>query len=393
MEQHGKIRILRFYKMKSEAFQISTIIPYWNGKDFIHEALESIAREELVPDEILIVNDGSTCKKSLDLLKHLPDLFALNIRIINQTNTGQGGARNNGAKQASSEYITFLDQDDMSMPSKNRLLLKALRDGIKSDVNCAYATGDAVHVNEAGYTVRNNILKSNRHKHNKTDILHYIEADVFQLPGATLFRKDIFLSIGGFDGKMTGYEDDDLFTRIYRAGYSSKIIERELIKWRINKQSTSYSPKMQKSRLYYAIKLLENYPNDQFQKRFYTSYIKRRFQRQFINDITRLSYQFLARPSSKSLDAVIFSVGILVEFTDKISEIKMLEKASRKNRFIDDSHGKSWKQLPIFTAMAIGCFFSKPREFLTFNKSLLRLAKPQRLKSLKSFPIKDSSRQ
>lgn len=57
--------------------------------------------------------------------------------------------------------------------------------------------------------------------------------DMFVLPGATLISKDAFDAVGGFDERLTGYEDDDLFIRIFCAGYIGVYVNRVLTAWRI----------------------------------------------------------------------------------------------------------------------------------------------------------------
>jgi hypothetical protein len=83
------------------------------------------------------------------------------------------------------------------------------------------------------------------------------------LPSATLISRNAFDSVGGFDETLKGYEDDDLFLRIFLAGYKNIYIDAPLSQWRENFGSTSFSPNMRQSRLNYFHKLLEQFPERQ----------------------------------------------------------------------------------------------------------------------------------
>ena len=77
------------------------------------------------------------------------------------------------------------------------------------------------------------------------------------------------MSVGGFDERLCGYEDDDLFMRMFRAGFENIYIDKALSKWRIYPGSTSYSFRMARSRGIYTRKLLEIFPDDQKRARYY----------------------------------------------------------------------------------------------------------------------------
>lgn len=90
--------------------KISVIIPVFNVEKYLTECLKSIVNQTFKDIEIICVNDGST-DNSLSILNN----FASNnrcIKIINQENKGAGAARNRGMRDATGEYLYFLDSDD-----------------------------------------------------------------------------------------------------------------------------------------------------------------------------------------------------------------------------------------------------------------------------------------
>lgn len=89
--------------------KVSIIIPVYNGEKYIKECLDSVLSQTYQNIEILIINDGSTDNTS----KILGEYPNKKIKVISQDNNGVSAARNNGIKNASGDYITFLDIDDL----------------------------------------------------------------------------------------------------------------------------------------------------------------------------------------------------------------------------------------------------------------------------------------
>lgn len=91
--------------------KISVVIPYYNGKRFIREAVESIVKQPYKNVEILLINDGSTDTDDSEC-RELIDMYS-NILYFQKPNEGIGATRNFGIEHATGEYIAFLDQDDV----------------------------------------------------------------------------------------------------------------------------------------------------------------------------------------------------------------------------------------------------------------------------------------
>ena len=85
--------------------KISIIIPAYNAAKYIKRCIISLLNQTYKNIEIIVVNDGST-DNTLDILKNY------DIKVINQENLGVSCARNNGLKNCSGDYITFVDSDD-----------------------------------------------------------------------------------------------------------------------------------------------------------------------------------------------------------------------------------------------------------------------------------------
>lgn len=89
---------------------ISIIIPVYNVEEYLEACLNSVLNQSCQPDEIILVDDGST-----DSSGALCDAFSERsdrICVIHKTNGGLSDARNAGIRAARSDYLLFLDSDD-----------------------------------------------------------------------------------------------------------------------------------------------------------------------------------------------------------------------------------------------------------------------------------------
>lgn len=105
--------------------KLSFIIPFYNGKKYIGECLDSIYNQNIPKDdfEVIIVNDNSSDVSSVKKLEEFQQLYS-NIRVIhNDNNLRCGMCRNIGLRDAKGEYIWFVDQDDYIKPNCLQTLL------------------------------------------------------------------------------------------------------------------------------------------------------------------------------------------------------------------------------------------------------------------------------
>ena len=93
--------------------KVSIIIPFYNGINWLNEALESVIKQTYPNTEIIVVNDGST-EDVTDFLSKFGDC----IKYRYQENKGAAVARNLGIQISTGDYIAFLDSDDIWLPTK-----------------------------------------------------------------------------------------------------------------------------------------------------------------------------------------------------------------------------------------------------------------------------------
>jgi glycosyltransferase involved in cell wall biosynthesis len=92
---------------------VSVIMPSYNCGRFIAEAIDSILKQTLAPEQIIIVDDGSTDDTEQVVRRYADE----RIEYIKQRNAGVSAARNTGLDAARCEFVTFLDADDRWRPT------------------------------------------------------------------------------------------------------------------------------------------------------------------------------------------------------------------------------------------------------------------------------------
>jgi glycosyltransferase involved in cell wall biosynthesis len=90
---------------------IAVVIPMFNGANHIGRAIGSVYGQTLLPNEIIVIDDGSTDGGSSLVEKFFPQ-----VRVLSQSNLGVSHARNSGVELSKTDWIAFLDSDDFWLP-------------------------------------------------------------------------------------------------------------------------------------------------------------------------------------------------------------------------------------------------------------------------------------
>jgi glycosyltransferase involved in cell wall biosynthesis len=245
---------------------IAAIIPLHNGARWIEGALDSILSQTLKPDEVIVVDDGSTDDGAGSRI--VADLARKHaVTLLHKENGGQSSARNHGVAHATSDLIALLDQDDAWYPNHLADLIRPFHQNRRSK-QLGWVYSDLEEVDDTGAMVQHRLLTTLPARHPKRSLGECLSQDMFVLPSASLICARAFAAVGGFDPRLCGYEDDDLFLRLFRAGYDNIFIPTALSKWCIRPDSTSYTTRMSTSRMICALKLAEKFPNDKKRRRF-----------------------------------------------------------------------------------------------------------------------------
>jgi glycosyltransferase involved in cell wall biosynthesis len=271
---------------------VVTVIPFYNGASFIERSVKSVFNQTVPADEVVVVNDGSRPEERA-ALGALAERFP--FRIVDQANGGQGSARNAGVAASTSDYICFLDQDDFYLPNHVEVLTGAIP---PDDARFGFVYGDLYEADAVGNVMRTSLVKEHSKDHPKKSIFDLLRWDMFVLPSATLVSRAAFEAVDGFDPQFMGFEDDDLFLRIFRAGWSNHYVDRAVTVWCIHIESTSFGIRMIRSRYRFFKKLAAMFPDEPRRNRFYLrDYLMPRFGKLFVDhaiDAIKLDNEYRA---------------------------------------------------------------------------------------------------
>ncbi len=192
----------------------SVIIPTYNRCILLKRALKSVIYQSKKPDEIIVVDDGSTDKTEIMVKENFS-----NIKYFFIKNKGVSSARNFGILKSKNEWISFLDSDDEWHKEKHRKQISF----IQNNKYCKF-----LHTNEKW--IKNGVFKNQKFKHLKKG------GDIFEeclklcciSASSVILKKSIFKDYGMFDENFDVCEDYELWLRI-SAKEKVYFLEDELI--------------------------------------------------------------------------------------------------------------------------------------------------------------------
>ncbi|MEJ5284065.1 MAG: glycosyltransferase family 2 protein [Brevinematia bacterium] len=111
---------------------VSVILPTFNRLKLLNEALESLSNQTFKDFEVIVINDGGEIpKKVIENWNNILDIKLINSNI----NNGPGIARNIGIEESQGDFLAFLDDDDIFLPSHLEYGVKFL---VKSNLDFIY---------------------------------------------------------------------------------------------------------------------------------------------------------------------------------------------------------------------------------------------------------------
>ena len=190
--------------------RIAVVVPCFNDGAFIREAVESVREPE--PVELVVVNDGSTDRVTIE---RLSDLASEGIRVEHQPNGGLAAARMAGVMATSAPYVFPLDADDQLEAS----CLARLADELDTDPSLAFVYG---HLEFTGSRVGGRRAQA----WNPYTLLY---ANRW---GATcLYRREALLHVGGWSFPDI-YEDWDMLLALAEHGYRGGEVDQLVLYYR-----------------------------------------------------------------------------------------------------------------------------------------------------------------
>lgn len=177
--------------------KISLIVPFYNSEKTIKKCIESILNQTYTNFEAIMINDGGV-DSSVDLVKSYMEKDN-RIKLINNNHGGVSSARNTGIRNATGNYIEFLDSDDHLEPNMMEKLMETSKKYDADIVVCDYT-----HPTFKNY-FGNTIIDAT----NRAELKKYYETTfAVVVPWNKLYKKDV---IKTFFDEDVHFAEDELF--------------------------------------------------------------------------------------------------------------------------------------------------------------------------------------
>jgi glycosyltransferase involved in cell wall biosynthesis len=182
--------------------RIALVIPTYNRRDWLIEALQSALDQEMPADEIVVVDDGSN-----DGTREAMQRFDAPVRYLEQTRQGAAAAKNLGVAQSESEWVQFLDSDDrLAKHATSRV-----RAAIAKWPDAGLLAYRAREMSAKGLPLQRVVGKKSAGERYSSAGLLRDDAG-----GCSWFavRRENFDAVGGFDSSLRSAEECDLALRL-----------------------------------------------------------------------------------------------------------------------------------------------------------------------------------
>lgn len=209
---------------------VSVILPVYNAKQYLAEAIESVLSQTLKDFELILINDAST-----DNTLAITNSFKKRdrrIRVINnKKNLQMAESLNLGIREAKADLIARMDQDDISLPERLEIQYKFLQ----SYPDVAIVGNDISIIDEKGKIIGKRTYPTT------SSSLKYImfRYSPFAHP-TVMFRKLAYQKVKGYDPKTYPCDDIDFWFRLGKQ-YKFASIPRILFKYRLTIRSSSHN--------------------------------------------------------------------------------------------------------------------------------------------------------
>ncbi len=191
---------------------LSIVIPSYNQAPYLTEAIESALAQGV---EVIVVDDGST-DGSLEIAKKYP------VRLISQVNKGLSSARNTGIMNATTDYILFLDADDMLLDGCVKEILEVID---QTDADIVSPSFRAFGVNNGECILMQD-----------PKIGDFALAN--RIAYCSAVKREALLECGGYSPRMThGYEDYHIWFDLLSRGKRIVTIPKVLWLYRTKENS------------------------------------------------------------------------------------------------------------------------------------------------------------
>lgn len=277
--------------------KISVVVTCYNYGRYLEACLNSVFRQTFKGIEIIVIDDGSTDNTG-EVVKQF--LNRPNFKYVYQENRGQASAKNAGIRNATGEYIAFLDADDLWVEEK---LEKQIALFVPDSTGVAFSQSN--YIDENG-----KLLNLKLHEQyllpRKGRVTEFLFLDNFVPFSSAVVRRKCFERCGVFDESIKMAIDWDLWLRISTEFYFDYVNE-PLLLYRIGHSDQMSKNIMERNNCCDIImqRFLKNYPgllsNNTLRKAYAFTYCNRgKFYRKY--DIKKSIRYYLAALKQRPIE-------------------------------------------------------------------------------------------
>lgn len=186
---------------------ITVIIPIYNSERYLHRCLSSVIAQTYRDLEIIVVDDGSTDTSLLISYEYAS--IDERVIVISKNNGGVSSARNEGLRNASGEYVMFLDSDDYMMPTMCEVMLSSMEvQGVDCVICGTQETGGGLWAPVANERYENI-------NHFRQDFVRHLKSELLSPPWNKIYKRSLVKEY--FDCTIS-FGEDLIFNLCYFAG-------------------------------------------------------------------------------------------------------------------------------------------------------------------------------
>jgi glycosyltransferase involved in cell wall biosynthesis len=220
-----------------ESPKVALGITTYERPDKLFDAVESAIRQTYQNIEIVVVDDGSTSPATIAALSEIENrLKSVGGRLIRQENKYLGAARNAAANSTKSEYLCFLDDDNILFPNAIETLVGVATRTGADVVNCIVLTMSESRRREA--------IRNMEHFDEKVRWIP-MAGPLSMMPienvigdATAMIKRATFEKVGGYtELRDVGYEDFEFFCRVMQIGGKMEICPRPLYFYEVDRPS------------------------------------------------------------------------------------------------------------------------------------------------------------
>ena len=205
--------------------RISCVIPSYNRADLIGETLANILGQTRPPNEVIVVDDGST-DGSADVIAG----FGKSVTLLRQANAGPAVARNRGLAASTGELIQFMDSDDLASLNKLEVQERALA---ASGADFAYSPWLQARLEGGKAICMEPVLQQRPLPPDRSLLGWYLRGWVIVFQ-CCLFRRTVLDRAGPYREDLMPTEDSELLFRIIKSGAKAVHVSEALVLYRLH---------------------------------------------------------------------------------------------------------------------------------------------------------------